>query len=334
LPYLSDLGISHVYLSPILEAQPGSAHGYDGTSYERLNPDLGGVEGFEKFSDKLRHLGLKLIVDFVPNHMGIGQSRNRWWLELLEGGESSSAAEIFDVDWTPPWPELKGKILVPFLADSLSEVASRGELPVRFDREQGRFDVWYFENRLPLRPQDYAEIIRGSLQESPCGTEDAGIEALRRLARGFEGLSDAGPATRQRVADMQTGLALLAGQSPVVARLLSEAAACFAVKPGDSQALAALEHLLNRQHYLLDHWRLAATRANYRRFFDISQLIAIRMERPAVFDRTHGLICRLLPRASRRAASRSWIAEGSAALLPPSATLRRAAGAIRRGRAR
>ena len=299
-----------------------------------MNPDLGGVEGFEKFSDKLRHLGLKLIVDFVPNHMGIGQSRNRWWLELLEGGESSSAAEIFDVDWTPPWPELKGKILVPFLADSLSEVASRGELPVRFDREQGRFDVWYFENRLPLRPQDYAEIIRGSLQESPCGTEDAGIEALRRLARGFEGLSDAGPATRQRVADMQTGLALLAGQSPVVARLLSEAAACFAVKPGDSQALAALEHLLNRQHYLLDHWRLAATRANYRRFFDISQLIAIRMERPAVFDRTHGLICRLLPRASRRAASRSWIAEGSAALLPPSATLRRAAGAIRRGRAR
>ena len=294
LPYLSDLGISHVYLSPILEAQPGSAHGYDGTSYERLNPDLGGVEGFEKFSNKLRHLGLKLIVDFVPNHMGIGQSRNRWWLELLEGGESSSAAEIFDVDWTPPWPELKGKILVPFLADSLSEVASRGELPLRFDREQGRFDAWYFENRLPLRPQDYAEIIRASLPESPCGTEDAGIEALRRLARGFESLSDRGTATRQRVADMQTGLALLAGQSPVVAKLLSEAATRFAVKPGDSQALAALEHLLNRQHYLLDHWRLAATRANYRRFFDISQLIAIRMERPAVFDRTHGLIGRLI----------------------------------------
>ena len=123
LPYLSDLGISHVYLSPILEAQPGSAHGYDGTSYERLNPDLGGAEGFERFSDKLRHLGLKLIVDFVPNHMGIGQSRNRWWLELLEGGERSSAAAIFDVDWTPPWPELKGKILVPFLADVLTEVA-------------------------------------------------------------------------------------------------------------------------------------------------------------------------------------------------------------------
>src|SRR4029077_9545372 len=209
-----------VYLSPILEAQPGSAHGYDGTSYERLNPDLGGAEGFEKFSDKLRHLGLRLIVDFVPNHMGIGQSRNRWWLELLEGGESSSAAEIFDVDWTPPWPALKGKILVPFLADSLSEVASRGELPLRFDREQGRFDAWYFENRLPLRPQDYAEIIRASLPESPCGTEDAGIEALRRLARGFESLSDRGTATRQRVADMQTGLALLAGQSPVVAKLL------------------------------------------------------------------------------------------------------------------
>ncbi|HSY85833.1 MAG TPA: malto-oligosyltrehalose synthase [Verrucomicrobiae bacterium] len=294
LPYLGDLGISHVYLSPILEAQPGSAHGYDGTSYERLNPDLGGAEGFERFSDKLRHQGLKLIVDFVPNHMGIGQMRNRWWLELLEGGQRSPAAEIFDVDWTPPWPELEGKILVPFLADSLAEVAARGELPVRFDREQGRFDIWYFEHRLPLRPQDYAEIIRASLPESPCGTEDAGIEALRRLARGFEGLSDGGAATRQRAADMQTGLALLAGQSPAVARVLSEAAARFAVKPGDSQALAALERLLSRQHYRLDHWRLAATRANYRRFFDISQLIGIRMERPAVFDRTHGLIGRLI----------------------------------------
>jgi (1->4)-alpha-D-glucan 1-alpha-D-glucosylmutase len=290
LPYLSDLGISHVYLSPILDAQPGSAHGYDGTSYERLNPDLGGSAGFEKFSSKLRHLGLRLIVDFVPNHMGIGQSRNRWWLELLEGGESAPAAAIFDVDWTPPWPELKGKILVPFLADALSEVARRGELPLKFDREQGRFDAWYFENRLPLRPQDYAEVIRVSLPESPCGTEDAGIEALRRLARGFETLGDRGAATRQRAADMQTGLALLAGQSPAVAKLLNEAVARFAVKPEDSQTLAALEHLLDRQHYRLDHWRLAATRANYRRFFDISQLIGIRMERPAVFDLTHGLI--------------------------------------------
>ncbi|HXU58640.1 MAG TPA: malto-oligosyltrehalose synthase, partial [Verrucomicrobiae bacterium] len=294
LPYLSDLGISHVYLSPILDAQPGSAHGYDGTSYERLNSDLGGAEGFARFSDKLRHLGLKLIVDFVPNHMGIGQSRNRWWLELLEGGERSSAAALFDVDWAPPWPELRGKILVPFLADVLTEVAGRGELPVRFDREQGRFDIWYFENRLPLRPQDYAEIIRARLPQSPCATEHAGIGVLRRLARGFEGLSDRSAAARRRAADMQTGLALLAGQSPAVAKLLSEAAASFAFKPGDSQALAALERLLSRQHYRLDHWRLAATRANYRRFFDIGQLIGVRMERPAVFDRTHGLIGRLI----------------------------------------
>ena len=335
LPYLGDLGISHVYLSPILEAQPGSAHGYDGTSYERLNPDLGGAEGFERFSDKLRHQGLKLIVDFVPNHMGIGQMRNRWWLELLEGGQRSSAAEIFDVDWTPPWPELEGKILVPFLADSLGEVAARGELPVRFDREQGRFDIWYFEHRLPLRPQDYAEIIRASLPESPCGTEDAGIEALRRLARGFEGLSDGGAATRQRAADMQTGLALLAGQSPAVARVLSEAAARFAVKPGDSQALAALERLLSQQHYRLDHWRLAATRANYRRFFDISQLIG-NQDGAAGGLRSHPWLDRPAHRRgqARRPPSRScgW-SEGSGRLLPPAAPLRRAASANRRGRA-
>ncbi|HKF59745.1 MAG TPA: malto-oligosyltrehalose synthase [Dongiaceae bacterium] len=287
LPYLAELGISHVYLSPILEAQPGSGHGYDGTSYERINPDLGGAERFDKFSRRLSELGLGLILDFVPNHMGIGGSRNRWWLELLEWGPGSPAAEIFDVDWAPPWPELKGKILVPLLGDSLDEVLARGELPVRFDQAEGRFDLWYFDNRFPLRPQDYGEIIRALLPESVVGAEEPDLAVLRHLAKDFTELPAANAVACKRAADMQTALALLAAQSPAIAKRLHEAATA-------SQAPERLDPLLERQHYRLAHWRLAATRANYRRFFDIAQLCAVRMERPEVFERFHGLIGRLI----------------------------------------
>src|SRR5262249_36168244 len=166
LPYLAELGVSHVYLSPILEAQRGSAHGYDVTSYDQINPDLGGAEGFDRFAARACELGLGVVVDFGPNPRGIGKPRNRWWLSLLEWGQSSPAAEIFDVDWSPPWPELRGKILLPFLGGPVDEVAARGELPVKFDPAEGRLDIWYFEVRFPLRPQDYGAVIRARPPET------------------------------------------------------------------------------------------------------------------------------------------------------------------------
>jgi (1->4)-alpha-D-glucan 1-alpha-D-glucosylmutase len=224
LPYLRELGISHLYLSPILEAQAGSSHGYDVTSYERFNPTLGSAQAFDRLAAKLRDLRMGLILDFVPNHMGIGGSRNRWWLELLEQGPAASTAEVFDVDWAPPWPELRGKILVPLLADTYERVLARGELQLRFERENGRFDIWYFDHRLPIRPEDYADVIASAM----------------------------------------------------------------------SAPDADIDRLLDRQHYRLSDWRQAATRVNYRRFFDINQLIGVRMERPSVFARCHEFIGKLI----------------------------------------
>ncbi len=293
LPYLADLGVSHVYVSPILEAQAGSTHGYDVTSYERLNPDLGPPGSFDQFCARLGELDLKLVVDFVPNHMGIGKARNRCWLDLLEWGAASPAAEIFDIDWDPPWPELRGKVLVPFLGEGLESVLARGEIELRFDRHAGCFDLWYAEHRFPLRPQDYADVIRSRLPDVSQSQGGAAIAALHRLAVDFGALAAAGAAARTRAADLKTALALLAAQSTTAARLLEEAASGLARAPGRGRA-TALQDLLARQHYLLADWRLAATRANYRRFFDISELMAVRMEQAAVFERCHAFIGRLI----------------------------------------
>jgi (1->4)-alpha-D-glucan 1-alpha-D-glucosylmutase len=169
LPYLHQLGISHVYVSPILEAQPGSTHGYDTTSFERLNPDLGGADGFARFSAGLRAHGLRLLVDFVPNHMGVGKAQNQWWLNLLERGEDSPYAAVFDVDWHSPWPELAHRLLVPLLGGDYDGALQRGELQLRFDPGEKSYSVWYFDNRFPIRRADYeaaAACLSGTLGDA------------------------------------------------------------------------------------------------------------------------------------------------------------------------
>lgn len=176
LPYLQSLGISHVYVSPILEAQAGSTHGYDTTSFERLNPELGGAEGFARFSTRLRSLGLRLLVDFVPNHMGIGKAQNAWWLNLLERGEDSPYAAVFDVDWHPPWPELEHRLLVPLLGDDFERALQRGELQLRFEPQDKSYSVWYFDSRFPVRRADYDDAA--TCLSQACGDPVSALRAL------------------------------------------------------------------------------------------------------------------------------------------------------------
>lgn len=145
LPYLEALGITDVYVSPILEAQAGSTHGYDTTSHLRLNPDLGGESGFIAFSDAIRRLGMRLLVDFVPNHMAIDTARNDWWRDVLAQGEASDHAAAFDIDWSPPWPELAGKVLLPLLGDDPEVALEQGKLVVEPDA------LVYADDRFPLR---------------------------------------------------------------------------------------------------------------------------------------------------------------------------------------
>ena len=293
LPYLQALGVSHVYLSPVLEAQAGSTHGYDTVSFDRLNPELGGEDGFASLAAALRRLELKALLDFVPNHMGIGGAQNQWWLDVLEWGLDSPYAHAFAIDWSPSiMPELEGRLLVPLLGDELDAVLARGELALKFEPAGGSFSLWYYGSRFPVRPADYPSIV------------DAGGTALTPelrakltdVVQGFASLPS-GPRRigNSRATDARTLAAMLKGRlaevaasSPAAARALGDAAAAFGRQAG---ALAAL---LDRQFYRLASWRRAGDGINYRRFFDINQLAALRIEDPAVFDLCHKLVGRLI----------------------------------------
>ncbi|MBA2248389.1 MAG: hypothetical protein H0W23_09675, partial [Chloroflexia bacterium] len=149
-PYLASLGVSHVYVSPILKAVPGSMHGYDVVDYAALNPEIGTRSDFDAFVTTLHGLGLRLIVDFVPNHMGIENGQNAWWQDVLEHGSQSPYSQYFDIDWEPVKQEMWGKVLLPFLGDQYGAVLERGELKLGFER--GEFRVGHWDRWFPISP--------------------------------------------------------------------------------------------------------------------------------------------------------------------------------------
>ena len=160
VPYFAQLGISHIYASPFLMARPGSSHGYDITDHGQFNPELGDAAAFERFSEALRAHGMGLIVDFVPNHMGIGGADNPWWLDVLEWGPHSSFATFFDIDWQPADSSLQGKVLLPYLGEPYGTVLEKGELTLKLDAEWGSFSFWYFQHRLPIAVRHYARLLK------------------------------------------------------------------------------------------------------------------------------------------------------------------------------
>lgn len=185
VPYLRDLGVSHAYLSPILAAQPGSTHGYDTVDHTRINPELGSADAFAALARALHAEGLGVILDFVPNHMGVGGAHNGLWLDVLRHGPASSYADWFDIDWDPPRPDLKGKLLLPFLGSSLRDALEQGQLALKSDQEG--LAIWaYDKDKLPLRPEDEAELIarHGSAEAAAAALADPGEHAERRAALG------------------------------------------------------------------------------------------------------------------------------------------------------
>jgi (1->4)-alpha-D-glucan 1-alpha-D-glucosylmutase len=163
VPYLADLGISHLYASPIFRANPGSTHGYDVVDYNQLNPEVGSREDFDELVAALHERGLKLILDFVPNHMGVAAGLNAWWQDVLENGPSSPYAGWFDIDWQPLKPELDNKVLLPVLGDQFGVVLENGELELRL--ADGAFTVWYYNLPLPIAPPTYGMILRAAVPE-------------------------------------------------------------------------------------------------------------------------------------------------------------------------
>jgi (1->4)-alpha-D-glucan 1-alpha-D-glucosylmutase len=286
IPYLKALGISHVYASPFTKARKGSSHGYDVVNHTVLNPELGGEDGFARLSEELRKHDLGLILDFVPNHVGVHFADNPWWLDVLEWGEASPHAVSFDIDWELLPYRARGGVLLPILGSSYGEALEKGEIELRYDPAEGSFSAWYFEHRLPIAPERYCEILNMIIKEADVGDRPAGRHILD-LASRYIGLRRP---NRLEAPAFKAELKSIEGGPEIIEAGLS---AYRAGPDRDAQTLV-LHHLLERQHYKLGHWRLASSDINYRRFFDVNSLAGLRVEDATTFNTVHRLVRTLI----------------------------------------
>ncbi|HZF75394.1 MAG TPA: malto-oligosyltrehalose synthase [Acetobacteraceae bacterium] len=282
-PYLARLGVSHVYASPYLKARAGSSHGYDMVDHGSLNPDLGGEAAFREMAAAFQAHGIGQILDFVPNHMGVGGADNPWWLDVLEWGPDSDYAGWFDIDWDPDRRYLTGKLLIPLLGDQYGVVLESGQLELRFDAEAGSFAVWaYGTHKLPINPLHYTRILGDGHPE------------LERLGDAFAHLPDSRPHVARRARELQAELARLVRDRPDVRGAMEDALARLNGVEGRLDTWRGLDTLIADQHWRVAHFRVAADDINYRRFFNINELAGIRMELPELFDHAHRLVFDLL----------------------------------------
>ena len=272
VPYFAKLGISHLYASPLLTARAGSTHGYDIVDHNRINPELGGEAALVSLVARLREHGMGLILDIVPNHMGVGGNDNAWWLDVLEWGRSSPYAEYFDIDWDPADASLRGRLLAPFLGAPYGECLASGELKLQFSAESGRFYVAYHDHHFPVNPRDYGSILL---------TEGGPLEGPARLFGELDGA-----AARAQAEAGRRELRL-----PAYAQAIRETLRDYdATTPSGQERL---HRLLERQAYRLSWWRAATDEINWRRFFDVNGLAGVRVEIPKVFEDTHRTVFRL-----------------------------------------
>ena len=285
-PYLKALGISHVYASPFMKARKGSMHGYDIVDHTKFNPELGGAEGFARLAAALKDNDLGLILDFVPNHVGVHFDDNPWWLDVLEWGPASPHAASFDIDWDQLPYRARGGVLLPIIGSSYGQALEHGEIELRYDADEGSFSCWYFEHRLPIAPERYGEILRIIVQEAGAEQSDAG-RAILELAARHQGLRHP---NRKEAPAFKAELKAIPGGAEIIAKGLS-AYRAGADRPAQT---LALHHLLERQHYKLGHWRLASSDINYRRFFDVNTLAGLRVEDAGTFEAIHRLVKTLI----------------------------------------
>jgi (1->4)-alpha-D-glucan 1-alpha-D-glucosylmutase len=303
VPYLSELGISHCYASPYLRARHGSMHGYDIIDHNSINPELGTPDDYEGFVSELHRHGMRQILDIVPNHMGVMGSDNAWWLDVLENGEASDFADFFDIDWDPIKDELKGKILIPVLAEQYGNVLEKGELKLTFDSDRGEFSIFYFQHRFPVDPKEYPRILGFQIErpQEKLGSTHEDFLEVQSIITAFGHLPDRRGATpeqkveRNREKEVQKRrLAALCARSPEAWEFVAENVATINGTPDDPRSFDALHELIKAQPYRFAQWRVAADDINYRRFFDINDLAALRTENETAFNETHKLILDLV----------------------------------------
>jgi (1->4)-alpha-D-glucan 1-alpha-D-glucosylmutase len=299
-PYVRSLGVSHIYASPVLRARPGSEHGYDVCNHLELDPELGGEDGWRELVEKARQNGLRMILDFVPNHMSTHWS-NPWWTDVLENGPSSPFARYFDIDWHPITSQLDHKVLLPVLGKQYGDALEEGELRVEY--ADGSFFVRYFEALLPMDPKSTALILgerldelRAALSEAPeaVAEYESILTALSHLPPNTATASEA-VAERQRDKEViKRRLRELAARSEIVGEFIARNVAEINGTKGQPASFDRLDAVLDAQCYRPCNWRAAADEINYRRFFDINELAALCMEDPIVFFQSHRLVLRLL----------------------------------------
>ena len=304
LPYLDKLGISDVYLSPLFRARAESSHGYDVVDHGAIDPAIGDLKSFARLAEAAGQLGMGILLDVVPNHMGINDPGNTWWQDVLENGEGSAFADYFDIEWDPPAAALKDKILLPFLGETFGRVLENGDLRVVY-RER-RLQLEYGPRRFPLTPPSWPLILEIVVDDeavandaNPSTTADRTelssiITQLRKLPAADD---HSAAAMEERYREQKSAggrLEKLLATSPEVRGALDRALAQVNGEVGKPKSFDQLEELLDQQRYRLANWRVAADEINYRRFFDVNDLAAIRVEDPRVFEAVHRLVARLL----------------------------------------
>jgi (1->4)-alpha-D-glucan 1-alpha-D-glucosylmutase len=299
VPYLSALGISHCYISPCLKARPGSMHGYDIVDHNSLNPEIGTPEDFDRLVSALHQHDMGLIMDIVPNHMGVMGSDNAWWLDVLENGEASAYAPFFDIDWHPLKEELHGKVLLPVLHDHYGAVLESGELKLVFHTERGEFDIDYRNNRFPVNPREYPRILRRGVEslEASLGRQNADLLELQSLVTAFGHLPRRHEVSAERIVERNRDkeihkrrLAELCARSAEITGAICEAVDSINGTPDDPSSFDELHELIKAQAFRLANWRVASDDINYRRFFDTNDLAGLCMENEEVFQATHRLV--------------------------------------------
>ena len=298
--YLHDLGISDVYASPYFKARKGSLHGYDIVDPSALNPEVGTEEEYGIFVQKLGEYGMGHILDIVPNHMSC-ESENPWWMDILENGRSSPYADFFDIDWNPAIKKLSGKLHIPVLGDQYGRVLENQELKLRF--EEGAFFISYQDIKFPVLPETYALLLQHRLEDFQNLSTDANphLTELLSIVTALKHLPTVAEQDAEKIGEryrekeiIKKRLLTLYLESSEVRKFIDDNVDIFNGKKGDPRSFNLLDGLLAQQVWRLSHWRVANEEINYRRFFDVNTLAAIRIEEPAVFRETHKLVFRLI----------------------------------------
>ncbi len=281
--YLADLGVTDLYASPIFRARGGSSHGYDVVDSTAISEDLGGESEFEKLSATARRYELGFLLDVVPNHMAASPD-NAWWTSVLENGPGSRFVNYFDIDWSPLDSGPERKVLLPILGRPYGEELEGGKLILRFD--EGGFTINYYDRQFPVSTRSWPPILRMILQvlEQDAGMTTAALELTDLVERLPALAADhaAEPTVNSRF--LKETLWRLSRSDATFDAAVQKALEQLNGRGGDRPSFDALDDVLELQWYRLAYWRIAGESINYRRFFDVADLVGVRVEEPEVFE--------------------------------------------------